>query len=225
MPTEDVLRSLESPAAVASPIPLGVPPFASAALDVFKAGPRGPILQLPVDDGSTTSFLADQVSFVVGLGTGVDAVHQAQTTITQRGLGNCLLATGDLNSLPFPDSQFAGVFSAEFLGHLRHPCCALREMLRVCRPGGHVVVDFIAPRDSTRHTRGMSADTDGGYLSLDKTFYRYLDKLGLEEILAAAAINDRRIDRMSWQEDSDSEPTDILHRRESWVVVARKGWS
>jgi SAM-dependent methyltransferase len=197
-------------------------PFAKTALDAFATGPRGTVLEAPVGDGSTTAYLAERLQGVVAVGPSLEALTQARSAVERRGLGNCLLVEADTNSLPFPDSYFAGVYSADLLGHLRQPKRALKEMLRVCRLGAPLVFEFFAPGDSTRHAAEMKADPAGGYLCGGKTFYRYLDRLSLEEILAGSGVRRPRIERVSWEEDPASGPHDVLHQRESWVVVARK---
>ncbi len=58
------------------------------------------------------------------------------------GLGAALrVFAGDLTSLPFPDGAFDLVFSQGVLEHFRDPAPAMREQVRVLRPGGAIVVD------------------------------------------------------------------------------------
>lgn len=78
-------------------------------------------------------------------------------------------------SLPFDDGSFDAVVSFQVLEHLRDPSACVREMARVLRPGGRVVLTapgvwslHEAPHDYWRFTRyGMSA---------------LLDDLGFDEI-------------------------------------------
>ncbi len=52
---------------------------------------------------------------------------------------------GDVTSLPYPDASFSIVACRFVFHHLEQPLAVLREMKRVCRPGGRVVVADMAP--------------------------------------------------------------------------------
>ncbi len=47
-----------------------------------------------------------------------------------------LSCNGDVTSLPFPDGAFDHVIASEVLEHIEHDVEALRELVRVLRPGG-----------------------------------------------------------------------------------------
>ncbi len=53
--------------------------------------------------------------------------------------GRLFPAVGE--SLPFPDASFDLVFSIAVLEHVRDPARVMAEALRVCRPGGYVVMN------------------------------------------------------------------------------------
>jgi ubiquinone/menaquinone biosynthesis C-methylase UbiE len=62
---------------------------------------------------------------------------------------------GSYYQLPYPDNTFAYVTETHALGGTDIDiACALKEMLRVCRPGGEVrLVDYVCPSNPTWPTR------------------------------------------------------------------------
>jgi ubiquinone/menaquinone biosynthesis C-methylase UbiE len=81
--------------------------------------------------------------------TGVDMtpamLEQARKTQREQGLKNVSWQPGDVYSLPFPPAQFSVVSSRFAFHHLQEPMAALKEMKRVCKPGGRIVVADMAP--------------------------------------------------------------------------------
>ena len=55
---------------------------------------------------------------------------------------------GDVLQLPYPDAHFSIVSSRFAFHHLLRPQAALAEMIRVCEPGGRIVVADSAPAAS-----------------------------------------------------------------------------
>jgi ubiquinone/menaquinone biosynthesis C-methylase UbiE len=59
----------------------------------------------------------------------------------RRGVGARMTATqGDAQALPYPDAAFDGAYIVLALGEVPDQVAALRELARVVRPGGRVVV-------------------------------------------------------------------------------------
>ncbi|MFJ9576072.1 class I SAM-dependent methyltransferase [Streptomyces sp. NPDC101191] len=111
-------------------------PSLHAGLDVLDVG-CGP--------GTITADLAARVA--PGRVTAVDAAEdvlvKARAVAAERGLGNVEFAVADVHALDFPDDSFDIVHAHQVLQHVGDPVQALREMRRVCRPGG-----VVAARDS-----------------------------------------------------------------------------
>jgi ubiquinone/menaquinone biosynthesis C-methylase UbiE len=53
---------------------------------------------------------------------------------------NIVATQGDATALPFPDDRFDGVYLVCVLGEIPDQAAALRELARVIRPGGRLVV-------------------------------------------------------------------------------------
>jgi len=103
------------------------------------------VLDVGCGPGTITADLAGLVPD--GHVTGVDAapgvLERARATADERGLRNVTFATADVHALDFPDDTFSVVHAHQVLQHVGDPVRALREMHRVCRPGG-----IVAARDS-----------------------------------------------------------------------------
>jgi ubiquinone/menaquinone biosynthesis C-methylase UbiE len=65
---------------------------------------------------------------------------------------NLVAAEGNAESLPYEDSTFDAAYLITVLGEIPHPEIALRELGRVVKPGGRIVLgelfldpDYVAP--------------------------------------------------------------------------------
>jgi ubiquinone/menaquinone biosynthesis C-methylase UbiE len=67
-----------------------------------------------------------------------DALALARDEAARRGVENIRFAVADVHALDFPDDSFDVVHAHQVLQHVADPVLALREMRRVCKPGGVV---------------------------------------------------------------------------------------
>src|SRR5207253_8192510 len=67
-------------------------------------------------------------------------IEQAKAFQQADHLGNLTWRIGHVLPLPFPDASFSLVFSRYSFHHFLDPKAVLAEMVRVCSPGGRVVV-------------------------------------------------------------------------------------
>lgn len=58
----------------------------------------------------------------------------------ERGLANVMPTQGDARRLPYPDASFDAVHLVTVLGEVPDQDAALREVARVLKPGGRLVV-------------------------------------------------------------------------------------
>ncbi|MCI2239279.1 methyltransferase domain-containing protein [Paenibacillus sp. TRM 82003] len=91
--------------------------------------------------GTLTADLAAHVApgRVVGVDSSAEVLHAAREAADARGAA-VELRTADAHALPFADGEFDVVHAHQVLQHLPDPVAALREVRRVCRPGGTVAV-------------------------------------------------------------------------------------
>ncbi|MEU1470501.1 class I SAM-dependent methyltransferase [Streptomyces sp. NPDC005761] len=103
------------------------------------------LLDVGCGPGTITADLAALVApgRVTAVDTTQEILAQAADTASERGLDNVEFAVADVHALDFPDDSFDVVHAHQVLQHVGDPVQALREMRRVCRPGG-----IVAARDS-----------------------------------------------------------------------------
>ena len=95
--------------------------------------------------GTITLALAPHVSHVTGLDVTPAMLEQARAGQMEKGLANVAWVEGAAYALPFDDGAFSLVLCCAAFHHLTDPGAAFREMVRVCRPGGRIVVRDMTP--------------------------------------------------------------------------------
>ncbi|RJQ79732.1 SAM-dependent methyltransferase [Pseudonocardiaceae bacterium YIM PH 21723] len=111
----------------------------SAAYLLPHLRPEHSLLDVGCGPGTITADFAGLVGQVTAIEQNAEALALAEHT---RDLG-VRLEVADVHRLPFPDDSFDVVHAHQVLQHVTDPVQALREMRRVCKPGG-----LIAARDS-----------------------------------------------------------------------------
>ena len=109
------------------------------------AGPSDTVLDVACGPGLVVCAFA----LVARQATGIDITpamnERARSTAAAQGLTNVTWRQGDVLPLPWPDASFTVVTSRFAFHHFLEPGAVLREMARVCRPGGTVMVVDSAP--------------------------------------------------------------------------------
>jgi SAM-dependent methyltransferase len=113
----------------------------SAAYLAPQLRPGLDVLDVGCGPGTITVDLAARVApgHVVGLDISPAPLDEARALAKQEGLAVTFEA-GDVYAVQAPDDSFDVVHAHQVLQHLTDPVAALREMARVCRPGGVVAV-------------------------------------------------------------------------------------
>ena len=96
--------------------------------------------------GCGTGLVQERVAGFTDDAYGIDLSHGMLRQTRRRGLR---AAQATATALPFPDGFFDTVYSFKVLAHVQDIDLALREMARVTRPGGHLMLEFYN-RDSLR---------------------------------------------------------------------------
>ena len=107
------------------------------------------VLDVATGTGHNALSFAPHVRHVVGLDLTQGMLAEACALAHQRGARNVTFCQGDSEHLPFASNSFAVVTSRIAPHHFPDVAQAVREMARVCRPGGCVaIVDNITPEDA-----------------------------------------------------------------------------
>jgi ubiquinone/menaquinone biosynthesis C-methylase UbiE len=113
---------------------------AAFVMPELSAGMR--VLDVGCGPGSITRGLAERVApgEVVGVDLSKETLEAARRDAAARGLDNLRYEEASVYGLPFPDASFDVAYAHQVLQHLREREAAVREMLRVLRPGGLLAI-------------------------------------------------------------------------------------
>ena len=115
--------------------------FARAA----ELGPEDDVLDVACGPGLVACKFALRVKTMRGLDVVPKMLEQARARAREQGLTNVRFDLGDTARLQYANGSFSRVITRYSFHHLIDPETTLREMVRVCRPGGTVAVCDVAP--------------------------------------------------------------------------------
>lgn len=117
-------------------------------VEMAEAGPGDTVLDVACGPGLLACAFARVARHVTGIDLTPAMLEQARELQRRQGLENLTWQEGDALPLPYEDGCFSIVSSRFALHHFLDPLAALKEMRRVCRPGGRIVVADSAPAAS-----------------------------------------------------------------------------
>ena len=159
-----------------------------AAID-WPGHPR--VLDLACGTGDIAFAAAARGGHVVGL----DITHRMLQLASSKpqGLRRVHFTTGDMMALPFPDASFDVITTGYGLRNVPDLAGALREMVRVLRPGGRMLsLDFDRPASPAVRAVYLAylmavGSTLGWVLHRDPDTYRYIPE-SIRRYPGAAAV-------------------------------------
>lgn len=185
---ESVLRSHRSRTAANS---------AGYLLPELAASDR--LLDVGSGPGTITCDLAGLVAEVVALEATEQAAALTRAEADRRGATGVRCAVGDVHALEFPDDAFDVVHAHQVLQHVADPVGALREMARVCRPGGVIAVrdaDYAAfawypalpGLDRWMSLYQQAARANGGEPDAGRRLLAWAHEAGLSDVRATGSM-------------------------------------
>jgi SAM-dependent methyltransferase len=116
-------------------------------LDAAAVGTGTRVLDAGCGAGGASVLAAGRGAHVNGL----DAA-EALLAIARARVPDADFRAGDLDALPYADGAFDAVIAADVLPYVADPVVTLRELRRVCAPGGRVVLAIWgAPEECEQH--------------------------------------------------------------------------
>ena len=174
-------------------------PFASAPairnrealnriVEISGAGPEDSVLDVACGPGLLVCAFARVVRHATGIDLTPAMLEQARELEKQRVLSNVTWELGDVLPLPFDDGSFSIVSARFAFHHFLDPLAVLKEMRRVCKAGGRIVVADSAPARS-------KADAFNAMERLrDPSHTRALPVEELRELFASAGLAEPRVE-------------------------------
>jgi ubiquinone/menaquinone biosynthesis C-methylase UbiE len=151
------------------------------------ACPDDTVLDVACGPGLLACAFAKVAKHATGIDMTPAMLEQARKTQQEQDLKNVSWQKGDVYSLPFQPSQFSIVSSRFVFHHLQDPLAALKEMKRVCKPGGKVVVADMAPQPE------KAAALNAAELLRDPSHVRALPLDELRSLFQQAGLNTPQI--------------------------------
>jgi len=102
--------------------------------------PDDTVLDVACGPGVTTCDLAEVARHATGIDITRTMIEQAKRLQQEKGLTNVTWCIHSVPPLPFEVESFSLVFTRYSFHHFADPLGVLSEMVRVCKPGGRIVV-------------------------------------------------------------------------------------
>jgi SAM-dependent methyltransferase len=150
------------------------------------AGPDDTVLDVACGGGIVVCAFAPHVRHATGIDMTPAMLERARRLAAEHGVANVAWREGDVAHLPFPDGAFTIVVSRFAVHHFPDPPAVFAEMVRVCAPGGRVVVaDTCASTDPKK-----AAEFNRLELLRDPSHRRCLALEELKDLFRGAGLGD-----------------------------------
>jgi phosphatidylethanolamine/phosphatidyl-N-methylethanolamine N-methyltransferase len=109
------------------------------AMQRMAISPGDRILEVGVGTGINLALYPRDCE-VTGIDLSDSMLERAHDRVAEKGMANVRLLQMDASRLVFPDSSFDIVYAPYLVSVVPDPVQVAREMRRVCRPGGRIVI-------------------------------------------------------------------------------------
>jgi len=108
------------------------------AIQRMKIGPNDRVLEVGVGTGINAALYPRTCS-VTGIDFSGSMLEKARDRMARKGIRNVRLFEMDATNLKFADGTFDIVYAPYVISVVSDPFAVVREMFRVCRPGGRII--------------------------------------------------------------------------------------
>ena len=149
-------------------------------------GPEDEVLECACGTGLLTGVIAARCRALTATDFSEKMLAQAERKYAN--CGNVRFAQADITKLDYPDGRFDAVVAANVIHLLDEPLQALRELDRVCRPGGRLII----PTYMNRTDKGTTNRVSGTIGRAGADFKREFTLESYQAFFAAAGYTDAR---------------------------------
>jgi ubiquinone/menaquinone biosynthesis C-methylase UbiE len=200
MPHADLIRDqfTRQAAAYAAAQPIKNEEILQRILDACDPQSNDEVLDIACGPGILTCALAQHAKHATGIDLTPAMLDQACKLQADQNLQNLTWIEGDVTHVPFADASFTLVTCRYAFHHFRDPFGLLKEMKRVCKSDGRVVVVDTAPSREKAHAFNQMEKLR------DNSHVRALSVEEMVELFAQAGLPNPKVETLRMAGDLDS---------------------
>jgi SAM-dependent methyltransferase len=155
-------------------------------VDAARSGPGDTVLDVACGGGLVARAFAPHVRHATGIDVTPAMLDTARQAAAEKGLANLTWDQGDVTTLPYADGAFTIVATRFSFHHFLDPLAVLKEMARVCAPGGRIVVADSSPSED----KAKAAAFNRLELLRDPSHTRALPLSEMKRLFTAAGLGE-----------------------------------
>lgn len=156
------------------------------AIDLLELKEGDRVLEVGVGTGLTLPMYPASVE-VEGIDLSDSMLKEAETLIARNRIKNAHVRNMNANHLEYEDNSFNSVLGNLFISATSDPIGALKEMKRVCKPGGNLVL-----MNHFRSEKNTLAKIEDALAPMAKSVLGFNSNLALEPLLKQVGLKVKR---------------------------------
>src|SRR5579864_8714440 len=169
--------------------PIAADDALSLIVKAANPDPEDTVLDVACGGGLVARAFAPHVRHATGIDVTPAMLDTARKAATETGLANTTWNQGDVTTLPYADAAFDIVATRFSFHHFLEPIAVLKEMARVCKRGGRIVVVDSCPSED----KAKAAAFNRLELLRDPSHTRALPLSEMKSLFAAADLAEPRV--------------------------------